>query len=39
MRIETVESLEKALKDYGYSNKAIAEIMKWYVERPQIELS
>jgi hypothetical protein len=29
--IETVEDLKKALKETGYSNKAIIEIMKWYV--------
>jgi hypothetical protein len=29
--IETVEDLKKALKETGYSNKAITEIMKWYV--------
>jgi len=30
VNIETVEDLKKALKDVGYSNKAITEIMKWY---------
>jgi hypothetical protein len=30
MNIETVEDLKKALKEIGYSNKAITEIMKWY---------
>jgi hypothetical protein len=28
--IETAEDLKKALKEIGYSNKAITEIMKWY---------
>jgi len=30
MEIETVEDLKKALKDYGYSDKAATEILKWY---------
>ena len=30
VNIETVEDLKKALKKTGYSNKAIAEIIKWY---------
>ena len=30
MNIETVEDLKKALREIGYSNKAIAEIIKWY---------
>ena len=30
VNIETVEDLKKALRDEGYSNKAIAEIIKWY---------
>ncbi len=30
MNIETAEDLKKALKEIGYSDKAIAEIMKWY---------
>lgn len=28
--IETVEDLKQALKEIGYSNKAITEIIKWY---------
>jgi hypothetical protein len=31
VNIETVEELKKALKETGYSNKAITEIMKWYI--------
>jgi hypothetical protein len=31
MNIETPEDLKKALKELGYSNPAIVEIMKWYV--------
>jgi len=30
VNIETVEDLKKALKETGYSDKAIAEIIKWY---------
>ena len=30
MNIETIEDLKKALKETGFSNKAVAEIMKWY---------
>jgi hypothetical protein len=30
VNIETIEDLKKALKEMGYSNKAITEIMKWY---------
>jgi hypothetical protein len=30
MKIETIEDLKAALKEIGYSNRAIAEIMKWY---------
>ena len=33
MNIETVEDLKKALKEIGYSNKAITEIMKWYTSK------
>jgi len=29
--IETVEDLKKALMEIGYSNKAITEIIKWYI--------
>jgi hypothetical protein len=28
--IETVDDLRAVLKEIGYSNKAIAEILKWY---------
>lgn len=28
--IETADDLQRALKDAGYSDNAIAEIMKWY---------
>jgi hypothetical protein len=30
LNIETVKDLKKALKETGYSSKAITEIMKWY---------
>ena len=30
MNIETADDLQKALKEIGYSDKAITEIMKWY---------
>jgi hypothetical protein len=30
VNIETAEDLKKALREVGYSNKAITEIMKWY---------
>jgi hypothetical protein len=30
VNIETVGDLKKALKEIGYSNQAIAEIIKWY---------
>ena len=30
MDIETVNDLRSALKEIGYSSKAIAEIIKWY---------
>ncbi len=33
VNIETTEDLRKALKDIGYSHKAINEIMKWYNSR------
>jgi len=33
VNIETVEDLKKALKEIGYSNKAITEIMKWYTTK------
>jgi hypothetical protein len=28
--INTIEDLKAALKETGYSNRAIAEIVKWY---------
>jgi hypothetical protein len=35
--IETVADLKKALKETGYSSKAITEIMKWYTsEKPPL---
>jgi len=30
MKIETIEDLKAALKEVGYSNNAITEILKWY---------
>jgi len=30
MNIETIEDLKVTLKDSGYSNNAINEIIKWY---------
>jgi hypothetical protein len=30
VNIETVGDLKRVLKEIGYSNQAIAEIMKWY---------
>jgi len=30
VNIETIEDLKLALKEVGYSNKAIIEIIKWY---------
>jgi predicted Ser/Thr protein kinase len=39
MNIETVEDLKKALKDNGYSDKAVAEIIKWYTREPPLELA
>jgi hypothetical protein len=30
MNIETIEDLKAALREVGYSNKAITEIIKWY---------
>jgi hypothetical protein len=34
--IETVGDLRKVLKEIGYSNKAIAEIIKWYSSKQPI---
>jgi hypothetical protein len=34
--IETVDDLRTVLKEIGYSNKAIAEIIKWYTSEPSI---
>jgi hypothetical protein len=34
--IETVDDLRKLLKEIGYSNKAITEIIKWYSSKPPI---
>ena len=30
MNVESVKELKKALKDVGYSEKAVDEILKWY---------
>jgi hypothetical protein len=30
MSIETTDELKTVLKEIGYSNKAITEILKWY---------
>ena len=30
MSIETTDDLKTVLKEIGYSNKAITEILKWY---------
>ncbi len=30
VNIETIEDLKAALKEVGYSNNAIVEIIKWY---------
>ncbi len=30
MSIETIDDLRIVLKEIGYSNKAITEILKWY---------
>jgi hypothetical protein len=30
VNIETADDLQSALRDAGYSEKAIAEIIKWY---------
>jgi hypothetical protein len=30
VNIETIKDLKAALKEVGYSNKAIMEIIKWY---------
>jgi len=37
--VETVEDLKRVLKEVGYSNKAVAEIIKWYTKGPPIKLS
>jgi SOS response regulatory protein OraA/RecX len=34
--IETTEDLRAVLKETGYSNKAIDEIIKWYEREPPI---
>jgi hypothetical protein len=36
MDIETVGDLRTILKEIGYSNKAIAEIIKWYTSEPPV---
>lgn len=30
--LNEIEKIKKALNDYGYSSKAIREILKWYVD-------
>jgi hypothetical protein len=30
VNIETLDELKRALAEFGYSNKAINEILKWY---------
>jgi hypothetical protein len=30
VNIETAEDLKKVLREIGYSDKAVKEIMKWY---------
>jgi hypothetical protein len=37
--VETVADLKRALKEVGYSNKAVAEIIKWYTKGPPPGLS
>ena len=37
MSIETVDDLRTVLKGIGYSNKAIAEILKWYNSKTPID--
>jgi len=32
--LETVDDLRTILKEIGYSSKAIAEIIKWYISEP-----
>jgi len=34
--IETLDDLRAVLKETGYSNKAITEIIKWYESEPPI---
>jgi hypothetical protein len=34
MDIKTVDDLRAVLKEIGYSNKAITEIVKWYTPEP-----
>jgi hypothetical protein len=37
LNIETPEDLKKVLRELGYSNPAIAGIMKWYVSEDNSE--
>ena len=37
--VETVEDLKRVLKEVGYSNKAVTEIIKWYTKGPPTNLS
>ena len=39
VNVETVADLKKALKEVGYSNKAVTEIIKWYTKGPPPGLS
>jgi hypothetical protein len=36
VNIETADDLRTLLKEIGYSNKAVAEIMKWYTSEHPI---
>jgi hypothetical protein len=36
VNIETADDLRTVLKEIGYSNKAVAEIIKWYTSEPPI---
>ena len=38
MSIETVDDLKTVLKEIGYSNKAILEILKWYNSETDLRL-
>jgi hypothetical protein len=36
VEIETLDDLKTVLKETGYSNKAITEIIKWYSAEPPV---